>query len=259
MTKLEQILEEKQNEVRKRLRNISLIVLEERARNMPRARDFARALQAPGPSLIAEIKRKSPSSGVLRNSFDPVNIAREYEEAGASAISVLTDEKYFGGSLSYLKKIREKTALPLLQKDFILEGCQIYEARCAGADAVLLISSILDRVKLEFLCALCAEVGLAALVEVHDLKDLEKALAAQAGIIGINNRNLKTFRTDLCVTERLLKQIPKDRIVISESGIKVREDVRQLEKLGVDAILVGEALMRSPNIKRKVKELLGSG
>ena len=250
------------------MRNISLVVLEDQARSMPKTRDFASALQSSGLSLIAEVKRMSPSSGVLRNNFDPVSIAREYEEAGASAISVLTDEKYFGGELSDLKKIRRKTSLPLLQKDFILEGCQIYEARCAGADVVLLISSILEQEKLEFLCALCAEVGLAALVEVHDFSDLEKALTAQAGlpanirqagIIGINNRNLRTFRTDLSVTERLLERIPKDKIVISESGIKERKDVIELEKLGIDAILVGEALVRSPNIKAKIEELLGSG
>lgn len=240
------------------MRNISLVVLENQARSMPKTRDFASALQSSGLSLIAEAKRMSLSSGVLRNNFDLVSIAREYEEAGASAISVLTDEKYFGGELSDLKKIRGKTSLPLLQKDFILEGCQIYEARCAEADAVLLISSILEQEKLEFLCALCAEVGLAALVEVHDFSDLEKALTAQAGIIGINNRNLKTFEIDLSVTERLLERMPKDKIVISESGIKERKDVIELEKLGTDAILVGEALMRSPNIRAKIGELLGS-
>lgn len=256
---LEQILENKQYEVRKRLRNISLVALEDQARSMPKTRDFAHALQAKGLSLIAEVKKMSPSSGVLRKRFNPVAIALDYQEAGASAISVLTDEKYFGGRLGDLKRIREKISLPLLLKDFILEKGQIYEARCTGADAVLLISSILSRDKLKLLCSLCAELGLTALVEVHDFSDLEKALSTQAGIIGINNRNLKTFKTDLSVTERLLERMPKGKIVVSESGIKEREDVIGLEKLGVDAILVGEALIRSPNIKEKVKELMGSG
>lgn len=258
MTKLGHILEHKRSEIRKRFENISLIVLEDQARSRPKTRDFAGALQAPRLSLIAEVKRMSPSSGKIRKNFDPVLVAQEYEEAGAAAISVLTDERHFGGVLNDLWKIKERTTVPLLQKDFILEEGQIYEGRCAGADAVLLISSILEQEKLVSFCRLCTEIGLAALVEVHDLEDLEKALAARADIIGINNRNLQTFEVDLSVTERLLEVIPKGKIVVSESGIKTRKDVVRLSELGVDAILVGEALMKSPNIKKKVRELLGN-
>jgi indole-3-glycerol phosphate synthase len=229
-------------------------------------RDFAGALCKPDAvALIAEIKKASPSAGVISFHFDPVEIARQYEAAGASALSVLTDEKFFQGKLDYLRQVRETVRLPLLRKDFIIDELQVYEAVAGGADAILLIVAILDDAQLKDYRALAEHLKLAALVEVHDETELNRALSSGAGIIGINNRDLKTFRVDLATTVRLSSQIrgsggdaaptpvPR-RIIVAESGINTRADV---ERLGTDAILVGESLMRSGNIAGKVKELLG--
>ena len=221
-------------------------------------RDFAGALRrSKGVALIAEVKKASPSAGIIRADFDPVKIAGEYEAAGAVALSVLTDKKFFQGELDYLRQIRATVRLPLLRKDFIIDERQIHEAVAAGADAVLLIAAILDDAQLSAFRQLTNQLKLAALVEVHDDRELTRALAAGAEIIGINNRNLKTFQVDLATTEKLATQIPSGKTIIAESGIHTQADVARVAAAGVHAILVGESLMRSNNIAGKVRELLG--
>ena len=207
--------------------------------------------------LIAEVKKASPSKGLIRPDFDPVEIAKTYEQAGASAISVLTDEKYFQGRLDYLKAVREAVGLPLLRKDFIIDPYQIYEARAAGADAILLIVAALSKSELSEFMILADELGMASLVEVHAAEELDIALETGVRIIGINNRNLQTFETKLETTLELAARVPPDKVLVSESGIFTRADVERLMEVGVDAILVGESLMREPDPGVKVKELLG--
>jgi len=225
-------------------------------------RDFLAALrQAGGPvALIAEVKKASPSAGVICPNFDAVAMARQYEAAGASCISVLTDETFFQGSLEHLKQIRAAVKLPLLRKDFIIDARQILEAIEWGADAVLLIARILDEARLRHFHRLAAQSGLAALVEVHDETELERVLAAGAVLIGVNNRNLETFQVDLAVTERLAPMVlagPADRLLVAESGIHRRGDVERLRRAGAKAILVGETLMKDPEgIAAKISELL---
>jgi indole-3-glycerol phosphate synthase len=224
-------------------------------------RDFLAALKSPrrpGPALIAEVKKASPSAGVICADFDPVRIAREYEAAGASCLSVLTDEKFFQGSLQYLKQIRNAVALPLLRKDFIIHERQILEAVEWGADAVLLIVAILSDEQLAHYLALAAEAGLTALVEVHDEEEMRRALAAGATLIGVNNRNLKTFKVDLSTVGRLAAMLPegKDLILVAESGIHTTADVEQVRRAGAGAILVGESLMRAGRISEQIDRLL---
>lgn len=223
---------------------------------IPPARGFARALGKPGISLIAEVKKASPSKGVIREDFHPAVIARAYETAGATAISVLTDEKYFQGKLAFLDEVRAVVGLPLLRKDFIIHPAQIFEA-VGRADAVLLIVAALSPTELRDFQALAIACGLDALVEVHDRGELDTALESGAPVIGINNRDLRTFTVDVDTTLRLLPHIPDDCIVVSESGIKTHAQVTALEEAGVDAILVGEALMASPDIETAARELLG--
>lgn len=229
-------------------------------------RDFIAALKNPragGIGLIAEVKKASPSAGVICKDFDPVRIAREYEAAGASCLSVLTDEKFFQGSLDYLRQIRAAVKLPLLRKDFIIDERQILEAVEWGADAVLLIVAILTDAQLEKFHSLATEAGLAVLVEVHDEEELERALKISPALIGVNNRNLKNFKVDLVTTEKLaakLSMSPATRhspLLVAESGIHTRADVERLKKCGVKAILVGESLMCAGNIQSKVRELIG--
>ena len=230
-------------------------------------RDFAAALRSPnrGPvALIAEVKRASPSAGIIRQDFDPIKIAREYEAAGAACLSVLTDEKFFQGSLAYLQQIRKAVELPLLRKDFIIDPRQILEAVQWGADAILLIVAILDDARLREFHHLAASAGLAALVEVHDEAELDRALMAGAELIGVNNRDLKTFKVDLATTERLagcLRAESSSRrpvpLLVAESGIHTHADLQRLALAGASAILVGESLMRHADIGQKVKELLG--
>ena len=209
-------------------------------------RGFAAALQrGPGNlALIAEIKKASPSAGVIVESFDPVAIARNYARAGVDAISVLTDEPFFQGHLDYLKLVRDAAPQPLLRKDFILDPVQIMEAAAAGADAILLIVAALPQEELVALLEAAALYQLDALVEVHTLAELDRALETDARIIGINNRNLATFEVDLRVTERLSEEVPKEIVLVSESGIKTAEDLARIRACGVDAVLIGEALMR---------------
>ncbi|PYI87240.1 MAG: indole-3-glycerol phosphate synthase TrpC [Verrucomicrobia bacterium] len=227
-------------------------------------RDFAAALRKSrtGPiALIAEVKKASPSAGVICPDFDPVRIAKEYEAAGASCLSVLTDEKFFHGSVEYLRQIRAAVELPLLRKDFIIDERQILETIEWGADAILLIVAILDEARLKQFHSVAREAGIAVLVEVHDEWELDRALAAGARLIGVNNRDLNTFKVDLGVTERLaarLRQMasPGDYLVVAESGIQTRADVERVRNAGATAVLVGETLMKHTNIRAKVMELL---
>jgi indole-3-glycerol phosphate synthase len=220
-------------------------------------RPFRAALQlADGVAVIAEVKKASPSAGIIAPDFNPLSQAREYARGGAHALSVLTDEKYFGGHLAYLKQIREQVDLPLLRKDFIVHELQVYESVVAGADAILLIVASLDDATLRSLYDVAKACQLDVLVEVHDLPEMERALELGADMIGINNRNLKTFGVDLVTTETLAEEIPSDTVAISESGIKTAEDVRRVRACGINAVLVGETLMRAKNVPAKLAELL---
>lgn len=220
-------------------------------------RDFIAALQAASRiALIAEVKKASPSAGIICKDFDPVRIAKEYEAAGATCLSVLTDENFFQGSLDYLRQIRAAVKLPLLRKDFIIDERQIIEAIEWGADAILLIVAILDDARLKRFHSLATGAGLAVLVEVHDEVELERAMAIDAELVGVNNRDLKSFKVDLGTTERLAKMLSSS-LLVAESGIHTRADVERLAKCGAKAILVGESLMKNGNIRAKVKELLG--
>ena len=224
----------------------------------PPVRDFFAALAKPGPiRLIAEVKKASPSQGVIRADFDPVEIAKIYERHGAACISVLTDESYFQGSLDYLRQVRAAVSLPVLRKDFILDRYQLLEARAAGADAVLLIAECLDDCRLRALHNEALELGLTPLVELYDPANLPRVLEAGATLVGVNNRDLRTFQVDLGHTLRLRSQIPSDCLLVGESGIRTRADVERLEAAGVDAMLVGESLMRERDIGAAVDRLLG--
>lgn len=222
----------------------------------PPPRDFAAALRSPGVSLIAEVKRASPSKGLLCHDFDAVALARAYEDNGAAAISVLTDQHFFQGHLNHLRAVRQKVRLPVLRKDFILDPYQVYESRLAGADAVLLIVAALSDGDLKALYQLVHELGMAALVEVHNEAELERALQIGPRIVGVNNRDLRTFEVDLETTARLRPLIPTDVVLVAESGIHTRADVARLAAIGADAMLVGEALVRAPDVGHKVRELV---
>jgi indole-3-glycerol phosphate synthase len=224
----------------------------------PRAFEAALARLGDAPlRLIAEVKKASPSKGLIRADFDPVAIATTYAAAGAHALSVLTDRAFFQGDLAYLGAVRAAVPLPILEKDFVVDEFQIYEARALGADAVLLIAAALDDSQIREYAHVAREAGLSALVEVHSESELERVVDT-ATLIGINNRDLTTFETDVAVTERVLREVPDDRIVVSESGILCRDDVRRLSDLGVDAVLIGETFMRAPAIDEKVRELMGA-
>ncbi|WP_432662869.1 indole-3-glycerol phosphate synthase TrpC [Wukongibacter baidiensis] len=208
-------------------------------------------------SIIAEVKKASPSKGLIRKDFNPVAIAEAYKSNKAEAISVLTEDNFFLGSNDYLGKVRNVTYAPLLRKDFIIDPYQIYQSKLLGADAILLIVSILSKNQLLEFKGLAKSIGLQCLVEVHNRSELEIALEVDSEIIGINNRDLKTFKTSLTVTERLIEYVPKSKIVISESGINTRSDIAFLQSLGVKGVLIGESLMRAESIEDKFKELRG--
>ena len=207
-------------------------------------------------NLIAEIKKASPSKGILRGDFNPVKIAITYQANGASAISVLTDERFFEGRLDYIPKVRGNVSIPILRKDFFIDEYQIYETVASGAEAILLIPEILSMAEMTRFYNLATELGLDCLVEVHNEEDIEKALAIGASIIGINNRDLHTFKVDLGVTQRLIRLIPQNKVIVSESGIKSYEDIMFLKSLGINAVLVGEALMEADDIAAKMRELM---
>jgi len=255
---LDKIYSHKLNEVNESKRFIPMETLKERCKGAPGTRKFSEVLKrANGINIIAEVKKASPSAGIIKEDFNHVNIAMEYEASGASSISVLTDKEFFMGDLKYLTEIKKIINLPVLRKDFIIDQYQIYEARAAGADAVLLIARILSLEELETFLSLSHGLGMECLVEVHDNNELEMVLETEASIIGINNRNLDTFKTDLDTSLQLHSLIPEDKIKVSESGIKTRADVLRLEEAGIDAILIGETLMRSKDIRFKMKELFG--
>lgn len=223
----------------------------------PKPVSLAKALKADDDiSIIAEIKQASPSEGVIRQDFNHMEILKIYEEMGAKAISVLTEEEFFLGKTKYLQEVKAATKLPVLRKDFILDEIQIYQSRALGADAVLLIHSILPIEKLEKLYKIAKNLGMDVLVEVHTLKELKNVIKLNVEIIGINNRNLNSFKVDIATTEKLASLIPSDTVKISESGINCLKDVLMLKGVGVDAMLIGSAFMRSPNIKDKFNEFL---
>jgi indole-3-glycerol phosphate synthase len=254
---LERIVETKQIEV-ERLAARSA-ELWDRARSEPPARDFEAALKRTEVALIAEVKRRSPGAGDIRPRLNPAELAAQYGKGGAAAVSVLTDRPWFGGSLADLQAVRERVDLPVLRKDFTLAPDQVAEARAAGADAVLLIVRILEPHMLRELLGVAEELGLAALVEAHDASELQTALDAGARIVGINNRDLATFRSDLSTTLDLLEGIPEDVVVISESGIRDGADVERLGSAGAHAILVGESLLRADDPEEAARALVGRG
>jgi indole-3-glycerol phosphate synthase len=257
---LDRIIEQKKIEVAKLpARIIAAGDLRDAMLEHGERRDFISALKNPRGdiALIAEVKKASPSVGVICKDFDPVKIAKEYEAAGASCLSVLTDEKFFQGSLDYLRQIRAAVKLPLLRKDFIIDERQILEAIEWGADAILLIVAILSDGQLQKFHSLATEAGLAVLVETHDESELERAMKIDAKLIGVNNRDLKDFQVDLATTEKLAKKISAGKLLVAESGIHTRADVERLKKCGAKAILVGESLLRGGNIQAKIRELIG--
>ena len=259
MSILSQILADKRTEVDCARRRVPEEILRERALSAPPVRSFADALRAaPPPALIAEVKKASPSKGIIREDFDPVEIGRIYAANGAACLSVLTDEPYFQGHLSYLTAVRAAVEKPVLRKDFIIDAYQLLEARAAGADAVLLIAAALKDTDLGDLLCDTHELGMDAIVEVHDVDDIREAVGCGARLIGVNNRDLHTFRTTIQTTIDLMKKIPAECLVISESGINHRADVERLRDAGVHAILIGEALMREADISAKMHELLGT-
>lgn len=257
---LQRILATKREEVAAARRAVSEEAMASRARGAPPTRDFVGAvrakLDAGQPAVIAEIKRASPSKGLLRAEFDPAAIARAYETAGAACLSVLTDAAYFQGAPAHLAQARAACTLPALRKDFVVDPYQVFESRVLGADCILLICAALSLEAMVDLEALAQAQGMAVLVEVHDDAELERALALKTPLLGINNRDLRTFETRLETTLDMLARIPAGRIVVTESGIGTRADVRRMRARGVDAFLVGEALMRAPDPGRALKELV---
>ena len=253
---LDRIIKTKRREVDHLKESTSLEALKKAVRDLPYPRDFRKAISCRDCSIIAEVKKSSPSKGRIREDFDPIKIASIYEANGAAAISVLTDEEFFEGKNSYLSEIKETVSLPLLRKEFIIDPYQIYETRIIGGDAILFIAGLLEEKTLRQFIDLAESIGLSPLVEVHSREELDRALAAGAGIVGINNRNLKTFSTDLTTSLDLAPSIPGDRIVISESGIHTREDIATLMKKGIHAFLIGEALMKAPDIGKELRGLL---
>jgi indole-3-glycerol phosphate synthase len=257
-TVLDRIVATKRREIASCRERTPEATLERRLADAPPVRDFFAALSLPGPiRLIAEVKKASPSAGVIRADFDPVAIAKTYERHGAACVSVLTDEQYFQGSLDYLTAIRGAIAPPVLRKDFILDRYQLLEARAAGADAVLLIAECLDDCQLRSLHNAAIELGMTPLVELYEPNNLPRVIAAGATLVGVNNRNLHSFEVSLEHTLRLRDAIPDECVLVSESGIKTHADVERLEAAGVDAILVGESLMREADIGLAVDRLLG--
>jgi indole-3-glycerol phosphate synthase len=256
-TILDEILHWKRGEIERCKATVPLEAMRTQSDRATAPRDLQAVLRQAGISLIAEIKRASPSKGLLRPDLDPVALAHEYEIGGAAAISVITDERFFQGSLDYLHAVRKNVNLPVLCKDFILDPYQVYQARAAGADAILLIVAALSDDALQTLHRMVADLGMAALVEVHSAAELGRALKVGPRIVGVNNRDLRTFEVDLETTARLQPLLPAEVTLVSESGVHSHADVERLESFGADAILVGEALVRAQNVQGKIQELLG--
>ena len=258
MNILDQLAEAARQRVKEAKRQTPLAELRRQAMALPKGDfRFEKALAKPGLSFICECKKASPSKGLIAPNFPYLQIAKEYEAAGADAISVLTEPKWFLGSDSYLKEIAAAVSTPCLRKDFTVDDYMIYEAKLLGASAVLLICTILDDAQLREYIAICADLGLSALVETHDDTEVDRALAAGARILGVNNRNLKTFTVDTENSRRLRARIPQDVLFASESGVKTAEDVAGLAAIGADAVLIGETLMRAPDKTAKLRELKG--
>lgn len=255
---LTRIIEEKRKALDEAKRAKPLDVLMREARGVCVKSAFKRNIARPhAVNLIAEIKKASPSRGIIRGDFNPAKIAVAYQANGASAISVLTDERFFEGRLDYIKLVKDHTTLPVLRKDFIIDEYQVYESAVAGADAILLIADILARDEMKRLYDLAHSLGLDVLLEAHNEEDVEKALATGGAIIGINNRDLHLFKVDLAVTQRLVRMIPADRIRVSESGIRTHEDVMFLKSIGINAVLIGETFMEADDVGAKVREVIG--
>lgn len=265
---LDQIVQTKREEIVQRQQSTPVETLRETITTLGRPRNFFQAVtrKTRKPlNLIAEVKKASPSAGVIRADFDPVQIARAYAAAGADALSVLTDEKYFQGHLDYIHAIRDAVKLPVLRKDFIIDSYQVYESRAAGADAILLIAECLETSQLIDLQILATELNMTCLIEVHDLDNLMRVRDHVIGfphksysLLGINNRDLRTFKTDLGTTLRMAELVEDRRVLISESGIDSRDDIRKLATAGVSAVLIGESLMRSKDIADKINELFST-
>lgn len=253
---LDEIIEKRKIQLENEKAKISFDEIKEKALNSTfQTRDFKKALSGKNLSVICEVKKASPSKGLIRPDFHPLKIAKEYELSGADAISCLTEEYYFKGSSDYLKEISSSVNIPVLRKDFIIDEYQIYEARVMGASAILLIAAVLDEETMMRFYKLAASLSLQSLVEVHNESELQKALNIGAEIIGINNRNLKTFEVDLNTTGKLASLIPDDKLIVSESGIKDNTDMKTVHSLGASAVLIGETLMRSDDIANTLKEL----
>lgn len=254
---LDKIIENKRSEVERTKKSTPLDSLKIELKNLGNTKGFYKSISPDGSTkVIAEIKRASPSKGVLRSDFNPVEIAKSYASGGASAISVLTDSRFFKGSLNHLRDIRSSVETPLLRKDFIIDPYQVYESRFYGADAILLIVAALDSAILRELLELAHSLELDALVEIHDERELDKAIEAGSKIIGINNRDLKTFDVSLETSLRLCRLIPREKIIISESGIGSREDVKRLKSAGISVLLIGETFMRAPEPGEELRRLL---
>ncbi len=258
MNILTKIVEKKRERLEVSKREFPLNELKERIKGIEKTRDFSSAIQRNADSikLIAEIKKASPSKGLIRRDFDPVKIASIYESKPVSALSVLTEEDFFQGHLSYIQLVKKVTAKPVLRKDFIFDEYQLFEARANGADAVLLIAAILSRVQAAEFYYLATKLGMAVLLEIHNEEDLETALYVDADIVGINNRDLKTLSIDLATTARLKDLLPEDKIIVSESGIRTRQDVLTLQNSGIDAMLIGTSFMETADIGKKIDELM---
>lgn len=258
---LDKIVATKVQEVAALKQTMTIAQMEQRIASLPPCLGFEQALSKGRKrpmGLIAEVKKASPSKGLIRDDFEPVQLAQAYERAGADCLSVLTDVDYFQGSNDYLTRVRQSVKLPLLRKDFTIDLHQIYEARCIGADAILLIAAILTTEQLKQFSETAKSIGLDVLVEVHDKEELDRVLTLDATLIGINNRNLKTFVTDLKTTEELISYIPKDVTIVSESGISQPSEIDYLQSIGAKAVLIGEHFMRQPVVEQAVHDLMGT-
>jgi indole-3-glycerol phosphate synthase len=258
MPRLDELVHATRDAVRRRQQERSLSDLAAEVETGREGRPFAEALSRPGTSVIAEHKRRSPSAGTIRDGASCAEIVTAYERGGAAAVSILTEEEHFGGSLADLRDARAATELPMLRKDFTIDPYQLYEAKVAGADAVLLVVGALEQEDLASLYAQSRELDLDALVEIHDDEELERALELDCDVIGINNRNLEDFSVDIQRTFDLLADVPAGKVVVSESGIHHRGQIEELEQVGVDAVLVGEAIMRAPDPESALRELTNS-
>ena len=257
LTILDEIIQHKRREIASARARTPIAELQAQLPDAPPVRGFLSALQAAAaPALIAEVKKASPSAGIIREDFDPIAIAQTYEKAGAACLSVLTDERFFQGHLNFLKQIRQVVQIPVMRKEFVIDRYQILEARVAGADAVLLIAECLNDAELNDLYLYIRELGMDALIELYDAENAARVLATGTKLAGINNRDLRTFQTSLNHTYELQRSIPGDVLLVSESGIRTHEDIANLRAAGVGAVLVGETLMRQPDITLAVHNLM---